>query len=177
MDYEDYLGLAGAPNKTGFSSEILFAPKSWFLSLKEPATPFTNPGDSVTIGTTHTFNTGKGFVKLVTTQDTQDLTGETIGDNVDSQGQKIDLTGFLAGLNAVTTELAEALANEEIITLVKDCNLASGTYIQLGCNCDGLRAKISPVGGKKSGGAKGYNITFTGYCGIRYYTGTVTLKP
>lgn len=177
MDYEDYLGLQGAGNRTGFSSEILFAPKSWFSSIKEPVGPFTNPGDSVKIGTAHTFTTGKGFVKLVTTQDTQDLTGETIGDNVDSQGQKIDITGFLAGLNAETIELAEALANEEIIMLVKDCNLASGHYFQLGCNCDGVRCKATPVGGKKSGGAKGYNLVFTGYCNLRIYTSTVTLKP
>lgn len=177
MDYEDFLGLEGASNKTGFSSELLFAPKSWFLSLKEPVGPFTLPGDSVTIATTHTFNTGKGWVKLVTTQDTQDLTSDPTGDNVDSQGQVIKLNAFLPGLKPVQVELAEALKNDEIVLLMKDCNLPSGTYIQLGCTCDGIRAKVNVTGGKKSGGAKGHNIEFNGYCAIQFYTGTVTMKP
>lgn len=177
FDYEDFLGLEGASNKTGFSSEILAAPKSWFLSLKDTTAAPASPGDTVTIPTAHTFNTGKGFIKLQSTFDTQDLVGEAIGDNADSIGHKIDFMAFLPGLKPVIAEIVNALENDELILLIKDCNLAPGTYIQLGCTCDGVRAKASISGGKKSGGAKGYSVTFTGYCSILFYTSTVTLKP
>jgi hypothetical protein len=177
MEYEDYAGLNGAQNKTGFNSEILMAPKSWFADIKVPVEPFTNPGDSKRITDDHTFNAGKGWVSIMTTLDTQELTGEPIGDNADSMGQKVDFSVFLAGLKAETTEIAESLQSDQVVLLIRDCNLAAGEYIQLGCDCDGLMCKSSPTGGKKSGGAKGYTLAFTGYCGIQYYSGAVTLKP
>lgn len=177
MDYIDYDGIQAASNKTGFKKDFWFAPKSWFLSIKESTTSAA-AGDTVTVSTAHTFNTGKGWVKAVLTEDTTELDSETIGDNVDSQNMNVVLKGFLAGLTAVNTEIVKALIQgEEVLVMLQDCNLAATTYIQLGNSISGLTCKATMTGGKRSGGVKGWNLEFRGFDGILFYTSTLTLKP
>lgn len=177
MDYVDYAGLGAAGNKTGINKTFWFAPKSWFDSIKESTTN-TNPGDTVTITTAHTFDTGKGWVECNFTDDTAEILAETIGDNVDSQSLAPVLNGFLGGLTPENTEIVQALIQgEEVLILVQDCNLSSGTYIQLGCKCSGMYVKAKLSTGKRSGGVKGWELEFKGYCNINFYTSTLTLKP
>ena len=46
---------------SGLSEFALIAPLSTITTQGVPTAPFTNPGDSITITTEHTFATGKGF--------------------------------------------------------------------------------------------------------------------
>jgi hypothetical protein len=165
FDYVQLPKVVG-PNKTGFNDNIWFAPRSWFNVLQARAS-------GVTITATHTFTSGKGFIKAKMSEDTVELVGESIGDTADSRNQKLTLKAFRPGLIAENIQLAEEIRNDDVIILLQDCN---GLTYQLGSDCAEMTGFGTPESGKKSGGKKGYNYEFSGYGDVSVYTGTITLK-
>lgn len=172
-DYTN-VGLNDSNNNTGLSEKLLIAPTNWLTTIATPSATPSAPGDEVLITADHVFDTGKGFIEIDATQDTVDLISEIVGDNADSLSNKFTLNGFLAGLTPENLEFVKNMKNDSFIILMKDCN----RYYQLGSNCGSLVKGQGTIStGKRSGGAKGHNLTFTAYSELFVYEGTVTLKP
>lgn len=173
MDYGHY-NTRVTGNQTGVNKKILAAPRSWITTLPgaDAAAPSATPGESVTVSTDIAFDVGKGFVELLMTEDTAELVGEINGDNADSLRDKLMLTAFMPGLSADRIELAQQAKHDDWVLLVQDC----GQTFLIGCDCAPVQAQATPSSGKVSGGVKGHNWTFEAFCGLKVYTGTVSLK-
>ena len=173
MDYGHFKTRV-AGNATGLNKTILAAPRSWITTMPaaDAAAPSATAGESVTVSSDIVFDTGKGFVELLMTEDTTDLVGEINGDNADSLRDKVMLTAFMPGLTAERLELAQQAKNDDWVLLVQDC----GQTFLLGCDCSPVQAQATPTSGKVSGGAKGHNWTFEAFCGLKIYTGTISKK-
>lgn len=174
IDYPHYTGLEGAQNTTGFQETIFVAQRSKFTTLAAPSATPSAVGDYSKITTDHAFGVSDGFIKLKMTTDSVELNSEPVGDNADSMGQKVTLTGFMAGLNAKNLELNRFLRNEDLIVLIQDCN---GTTFQLGSKCSAVNCAPAVTGGKRSSGSKGTTWTFTYFGELFVYEGDIVEKP
>jgi len=160
-------------NAPGTKKRVFVAPSSSFLALQAPIAAGAGDGDTIEIGTDHTFNVGFGFTELYTTMDTSELTAETVGDR-DSRSLNTKLECFHPGLYKEIMEFANWVKDDEFIVLIE---MLDGTVIQLGS--DGLECDITAKhgSGKVSGGGKGTTFTVEAFGPIYIYTGVITPKP
>jgi hypothetical protein len=173
-------------NTGGAATEVLFAPKSFFTTIKGTKTTLVAPGDSVTIDGNHVFAPNLdnppddyGFIKLETEQDVTELMAEAQGEN-GGKSFKLSLKAYLVGQDKITAEQARLMKNELGIAMVrsidKDPNTGLPVYWQLG-NED-LLCYVVPGWGTGAGpaGKKGFPVTIevSSNCPIQFYEGTIT---
>ena len=151
-----------APENTGIglAEYALVAPISDIATISVPTAPFTNPGDSVTVTTAHTFKTGKKFAKFLLSPEKQSLDGKSVGDK-GSQISAFEYKLFVPGLYAVALEAFAAIRNTPLIVLVPDANCEEGVYYQLGCDCSYAYAAGEITTGTTASGAKGHMLSIT----------------
>lgn len=144
---------------SGVGERLLFAPVSWFTTIKCPAAPFTNPGDKVTIREEHVFKAGKAFVEVYMAPRKNSLSGQSIGDIGFS---KMDVTyeGMVQGSYGALHEMVGELLNLPVIVLIPDANCDSKLWYQLGCDCGWAFASASFATGTTAEGNKGYTLSF-----------------
>lgn len=163
-------------NNTPGACKILFAPVSYFSSIKKP-TASSVAGDTKKITQTHTFSASKGFIEaLGNVKQKNTGKGSTIGD-LGARNMKVEITAMVAGLNAELLELIESGANEPWIVLVSDGCCAQGNprYLQHGCEDVPANLTAELDYGTIEGGFKGATLKFETYGVPNVYTGTVTL--
>lgn len=163
-------------NKPGMS-KILVAPKSYFASIKVP-TAHAAAGDTKKITTTHTFQSGKGFIAFdgyVRQKGTGK--GSTVGD-IGSKTQKWEVTAMVAGMNAELLEFVEGGLNEDFIVLASDgcaCGEDAVTYLQFGCESNPATLAADGDLGTIEGGFKGNTLKFESFGVPNVYTGGISL--
>ena len=161
-------------NKPGMCT-ILVAPISYFSSIKTP-TAHAAAGDSKEISTTHTFATGKGFIKFngyVRPKGTGK--GSTVGDQ-GSRTMKWEVSAAVAGLNSELLEFIEGGINEDFIVLAKDgcaCGIDTSDYLQFGCENDPAQLMADGDIGTVEGGFKGATLKFESYGVPCVYSGSI----
>lgn len=160
-------------NAPGLRKNIYFAERDWFTALQEPAAPFTNPGDSLRIATSHTFELGKGFIGMHTTLATAELVAEMVGER-ESRTNNPSLTAQHPGLTAEIIEFLQQMKSGDWIVIVETL---AGEYIQLGE--DGLECEVmySFGSGRVDGGYQGVTATISNFGKLYFYEGNLTMYP
>lgn len=159
---------------SGVADEFYFAPKSAFTAIQCPPATGTNPGDTVTIATAHTFPANAGFTSVLCAPFKNALTATTVGDiGATKHEQKLEV--FVPGVSPELNEMMANLKNEPCIVLIKDSNCAAGVYYQMGCDCAFAWASTEFTTGTNRDGAKGWKVTFTYFTdAVLLYTAAVT---
>lgn len=138
------------------------------LGIAEPEAPFTEAGASKIITSDHDWLDTKGAIKLYLDKDGTDLSGGGEGES-GFQGKKYVAKGFVVGDDAATLEMVENLIADAHIAFINDPVCTKNRIMQLGCACDPATATYKFMSGnKKSGGKKGYEITFEAGCLFEY---------
>lgn len=177
MPFYNYDAIPKATTNKPGMCKILVAPKSYFSSIKVP-TAHTTAGESKEITSTHTFESGKGFIAFdgyVRQKGTGK--GSTVGD-IGSRTQKWEVTAMVAGMNSELLEFIEGGINEDFIVLASDgcmCGIDTSEYLQFGC--ENIPATLSADGdlGTIEGGFKGNTLKFESFGVPNVYSGSVTL--
>jgi hypothetical protein len=157
--------------------KILVAPKSYFASIKAP-TAHSTAGQSKEITTTHTFNSGKGFIAFdgyVRQKGTGK--GSTVGD-VGSKTMKYEISAPVAGMNSELLEFIEGGLNEDFIVLAADgcqCGIDGQEYLQFGCENNPAILSADSDLGTIEGGFKGNTLKFEAFGVPNVYSGSVVL--
>lgn len=174
-DISDNLGPDNRENAGGVKNYLYLAHVEDFDALADYDT-YAAAGDYVKISTTHTFDPGKGFTKLVSVADSLQVNA-TGPEGRDSSGYNGTVDGVVVGKDKlITAELLHKLQTGEVIALVTD---ADGDVMQYGR--DGFPAQVrftedktgSPVEGQK---AYTVQVIFNQQR-KQFYTGTITPKP
>ena len=134
--------------------------------------------DQATIGTTHTFLTGKGFVEMYTTIGESELMAKKIGAR-DSKGFLIEFDFFFPGKDDTAAQMFGE--EKEFIYLIRHFDCGTPTVWQMGGKC--LSARLEE-GEWKSGKALAADSRM-GWVGklqaymsyLTTYSGTITLYP
>lgn len=176
MGFESLKKNKTRDNAPGIRKTIWIAERDWFADatgLVAPVPPFTNPGDSLRIATSHTFKTGFGFIPFHSTLGTGQLTGEMVGDK-ESRTNKPTLVGKHPGLTAEIVEFFQKTKSGDYIVLVQTL---AGEVIQLGE--DGLECEImfSFDSGTVESGYQGVTATIENYGKLYFYEGDITEYP
>lgn len=181
---KEFAGMEGNDNVSGLKQVLWAAPIGWFTpvtGIKGVKTVGTNPGDLVTIDGSHTFQTGKGFIKLYTTYDTAQLS-MAAQENPDQNGSEFMIEAFYPGNSKAVAEFFRFGKNDVWIILAEDMNINPDTnapYIyQIGM--PNLYAFLSTEFKTNTlkGDRKGYTMKFKCFdVSPKYYEGTITLKP
>ncbi|AWW32435.1 hypothetical protein DN752_21070 [Echinicola strongylocentroti] len=176
MGFESLKKNKTRDNAPGLRKTMWLAERDWFMAdtgLAAPVAPFENPGDSLRISDTHTFETEFGFVPFHTTLATGELTGEMVGDR-ESRTNNPNLVGKHPGLTAEIVEFFQQKKNGDWIVLVQTLE---GELIQLGE--DGLECEVSFSfgSGTVEGGYQGVTVTITNYGKLFFYEGDITEYP
>ena len=177
----DYFTLPASSGKnTAGMSLTWFAPVSSFTpstGIKDPPETGTDPGDTVIISTTHTFQTGFGFIPLPVDAEVSEMKLKSGGDS-GSTTETTEMIAFLPGDSPELLELVHNICDEQLIAVQKTAECANAQFKQAGCSCYPAKATYEFTSGtKKTGGRKGYVITFTAICTPSFYAGTITEKP
>ncbi len=174
-DLDDNLGAGNRENAAGVKNYLWLAHVEDFDALADYDT-YSAAGDYVKISTTHTFDTGKGFTKLVAVADTLQVNAAG-PEGRDTSGYNGTVDGTVVGADKlITAEVLHKLQTGEVIALVTD---AEGDVLQFGR--DGFPAQVrfsedktgSPVEGQK---AYTVQVVFNQQR-KQFYTGTITPKP
>ncbi|HEX8348337.1 MAG TPA: hypothetical protein VF598_00115 [Hymenobacter sp.] len=169
MDLFELKGPQGKDNTPGLLSNIYVAAIPDFTTIKG-VKKTTGRGDSVTIDGSHTFPTGKGFVKCYTTLKTAQLKLDPTGER-DSRGKKIDFTFFHPGNSKEVAEFDRQIKNQEGIILVKT---PDGELLQLGSEGLGVEILGSYDSGTLDSGKRGFTFKVEGYAnGLLFYEGDI----
>jgi hypothetical protein len=177
FDLKD-LGKPRGDNTPGLRNYVLIAEEEDFATIAKPpvvgATPNQAPGATAIISTAHTFNDGKGFVKVYITLDSNQLKASIVGER-DGRGAKIAFEGFHPGNKAAAIEFANQVKNLGLIMLVPD---ADGTYLQVGSQGLPVELACDYDSAKLSSGRRGYTVKGEAYAsGLVIYSAAVTMKP
>jgi hypothetical protein len=169
MDLFDLPGLDGKDNTPGLKGNIFIAAEDAFALIKGFKT--TNAaGDSVTIDGSHTFQEGKGFIQVYSTQDTATFKLDPVGER-DGRGKKATGEFFNPGNSKVAAEFDRIIKNRSCIVLVQT---PEGTTLQFGGKGLGLEVLGSWDSGKNSGGRRGFMYKVEGYQnGLQFYEGDI----
>jgi hypothetical protein len=174
VNYVNLPGLEANENRPGLMKNIYIAPVRDFATLAVPAPTGNMDGSSVVIAADHTFNVGRGWVRMYSTLESAQLIAETIGER-DGRGHRSELTAFRPGVSAANIEFANKALYDEFIILVETLE---GEFLQMGSErmgveCTGAALDTGTVGG----GRKGYTFTFDTFGSIYVYNGAITELP
>jgi hypothetical protein len=174
-DFVDISGPLNRDNAGGLAAEVLYAPVSHFTSIEVPGA-YSAAGDEVKITTDHTFDAGKGFVKLKFVVDSHALSA-SMPEERDASGYRASLEGDVVA--ETEEEIAEVLRNlltDDLIVLVKTAN---GKYIQMGTEDfpAAIRQSEDTTGSSVEGVNKQRVVAMANQPKKLFYSGTVTLKP
>lgn len=175
-DFVDVSGPGNRENAGGLAVDVLYAPVSHFTAIQGVTNPYAAVGDQVSISTDHTFDVGKGFVKLRFVPDTHGLTG-TPPEGRDASGYNARVEGDVVA--ATEEEIAEVLLNlmtSDVIVLIKTAN---EKWLQLGTEDfpAQIRQMDDTTGTPVEGQSKQRVAIVSNQPKKLYYTGTRTLKP
>lgn len=174
-DFVDVNGPLNRDNAGGLAANVLYAPISHFASIQVPGT-YSAAGDEVKITTDHTFDTGKGFVKLKFVVDSPSLTG-AMPEERDASGYRATLEGdVVAETEEEITEVLRNLLTDDVLVLVETAN---GKWLQLGTEafpaC--IRQTEDTTGSSVEGQSKQRVQIKANQPKKLYYSGARTLKP
>lgn len=175
-DFVDVNGPLNRENAAGLAVELLYAPISHFATIAGVVSPYAAAGDQVKITDDHTFDTGKGFVKLKMVVDSPSLTA-AMPEARDASGYMATLEGDIVAESE--EEIAEVLLNlltDDVMVLAKT---AQGKYIQLGTEDfpAAIRQTEDTTGSSVEGQNKQRIKVIANQPKKLFYSGTVTLKP
>ena len=172
-----YKNLSKKNGSPGIGATVYLAPLASFDALAGYSTG-TAQGDSVKITADHTFLTGKGFIKVYSTQEFSDMTGETTGE-ADSKTMNWNVKCWLPGASAEASEFVKNALNEDgFVLLVKDADCSSGNVYQIGTHCSPAKPEAKFESGTLGNGKKGFEITFKAALPfLQFYEGEITLQP
>lgn len=170
-----------AGNTSGTGTEILYARKSDFDTIQKPSENPENPEDLVTIAVAHTFKAGKGFRKLLITDETGQVTSNAVGEK-DGRSFEHTLNGFVPGNDARNTGLLSMMANCPYIFLVPELRDGAVVYRQLGSEFRGAYniAENNYDTGVASADRRGTQFSFAAVgqpTHAPFYTAEATLAP
>lgn len=174
INYVNLPGLEGAENRPGLMKNIYVAPVRDFDVLATPVDSGNMDGSSVEISADHTFQAGRGWIRMYSTLESAQLIAETVGER-DGRGHRLELTAFRPGVAAVNIEFANKALYDEFIILVETLEgqfLQMGTE-RMGVECTGAALDTGTVGG----GRKGYTFTFDTFGSPYVYSGAITELP
>lgn len=174
-DFVDVGGPLNRDNAAGLAAEVLYAPISHFTSIEVPGA-YSSAGDEVKITTDHTFDVGKGFVKLKFVVDSHALTA-SMPEGRDASGYMASLEGdVVAGSEEEIAEVLRNLLTDDLLVLVKT---AQGKYIQMGTEDFPAAARQTEdtTGSSVEGQNKQRVKISSNQPKKLFYSGTVTLKP
>lgn len=171
-DLTDLPGPNGADNQPGLKSTIYYAPEDWFEQIKGFKTT-TAVGDSVTINGSHTFKTGKGFLKLYGTPNSGKLKLDPTGER-DGRGKKATFEFFNPGNTKAAAEFDRTVKNLSGIVLLQT---PDGVVQQVGTAGLGCEVLGSYDAGTLDSGRRGYTFKGEAYQnGNIFYEGEILLK-
>jgi hypothetical protein len=161
----------------GYKNVVLWAPRSSFLSVKQPDSTNTAPGKSLEIVQDHTFGVDDGFISWLCKKDSVTIKGTSEGEP-GAKSMVWTSEFVLLGDSSSTQEQLEDMLNDDVILLLKDGNcLAATDYVQLGDDCNNPEFTIEFDGKTTAAGLKEYKVTMKSKKGKYFYKGTVTEKP
>lgn len=175
INYVALPGLQGSENRPGLMKNIYIAPVRDFASIATPTDSGNMDGSSVTITGDHTFNVGRGWIRMYSTLASAQLIAETIGER-DGRGHRLELNAFRPGVGAQNIEFANKALYDEFVILVETLE---GEFLQMGTErlaveCTGASMDTGNVEGS---GRKGYTFTFETFGSPYVYEGTITELP
>jgi hypothetical protein len=178
-----YKGLEGRDNMSGLRQRVLVADASWFNVVAKcdniKDTPTYDPADMaglVTISGNHTFLTGKGFIELYSTRDTNSLTYEA-NEELDRTGGELMIEAFYPGDEPEIIALLAEATVRNWIALVEPMQ-QSGFFYQLGQENLWAAVRGSFSTGTLTGDRKGSTYMVSSYDrSLIFYRGIVTMMP
>jgi hypothetical protein len=179
MDYTNHLGPSGAADNLAGIQYFLYAPISWFNVIGQPLdlsdVGATTESDYVNISTTHTFTTGKGFIRLYATTQTGWMKASMVGEE-DGRMGKVEGEGFLPGVASPELGFLRKSKNDKFVILGATLD---GKFLQAGSSLLGANLFAEETTTSTSGtGRRGTKYKIECYASWIYnYTGTITLHP
>lgn len=177
----DYTNLAGPngqeDNLGGSQQKLYYAPIRDFLAIQAPVGLDTAISDTelVNISTDHTFQTGKNWLTMYTTEDKGIADYELQGD-ADGKSVKPVAKAFYPGATEQILAFIAKAKNDQFIFLMP---LADGTVLQLGS--EQFPARINPkwTSAQNSTGVRGAELEITQVVASApiIYSGQIVLTP
>lgn len=160
---------------TGIGQVLFLAPLDYFYKVQQPEPPFYFPGASVTIFDDHIFKAGKNFLQLLLTEEKNDFTAKTVGEEGNySLDQNIN--ALIPGSYADLHEFIKNIINQPVIALAKDANCPANLYYQVGTACNPAYFTGNFETGTTKDGMKGYSCSINAYgAAINLYAGEIML--
>lgn len=177
FDYKSYLRANVKNAEPGYSPEVWMAPLSEFLVLQEPVLPGVAAGDTVRITQAHTFAAGKGFVRFECAPDSVTGDGTLIGPK-GAKRTRFNPQIILQGDSPEQLEMIKAMANENMIVILKDATCPGGQLVQFGCDCTPVNVNEGQFTSSNTGddqGQKAWTLTLQANCKY-FYDAAVTEK-
>ena len=160
----------------GYNTTCWFREVDKFTSLKTPPASGTVEGQMRIITETHTFAVDDGFIQGSGHQEGGSMEGEPQGEPGEQGLPMYKFTLFFVGDHAPLRERVEEMSNRSFVLLFKDPKCSDTRILQLGGDCDpALTSFKFTSGSRKTGGKKGYLVTFQS-SELNDYQGTVTEK-
>lgn len=167
-DFKDLPKKSGTP---GIGANVYLIPDSW-IDTRGAAGTGTVPGDTTVMGTIAPVS-GKGFIKLYTTQSVSDFNGKTVGEE-DSETMEWDLNFQNPGLDPVIAEFIKNAQGETWTAVVKPVNCADGPAYLFGTNCAPLKLSFEVSSGTANSGSKSVKVKGKWYHPYPLFTTTTT---
>lgn len=173
-DYFDLVSPQGTDTPSGFNQTVWWAPLSHFASIADVVDADADTVDAVTITGTHTFNVGKGFVTLYTTMEKTQFSAEN-GGEPDNEIVMPNFEFFYPGNAKEAAVFARRVKNERGILLFETIN---DEIMQIGKARRGARVSCAYQNDPVGEGSNGWTFTAMDFDNhLRFYEGTITLKP
>lgn len=160
--------------KPGIAATVWLAPLKWFTQVARPVPPFTLPGQSVLITTSHTFKPGKGFLQFDLAPQKNKLEAKTVGD-LGGNWLETTVEIFVPGSYTQAHAALANLLNKPLIVLVKDCNCPDEWFYNIGDSCLSAWLTGDFTTSTAKDGAKGFTIKLqTNADALYYYSSEIT---
>lgn len=162
----------------GVGAYIYLIPVKWILTFGAiNSTNSVVPGASVIMDTAIVPITGKGFIKIYTTQSASDLVGEAAGEN-DSETMDFKLNLQHPGVGPVMAEFIKEAQGTDFIAIVKSADCINTTPWLVGTNCSPLTLKFSTGTGQPNSGSNATKIVGTWFHPYPlFYSAAIPLLP
>lgn len=162
---------------SGYGTQVFFRELQKFTSIAEAPNTGTEEGETRIITDDHTFPVDEGFIKASGHQSGGEMEAQSQGEAGFLGQMPYKHKVFLVGDKAALRERVENMKNRPFIMIFKDPNCQDTRMLQLGCGCDPAIVSDAKFmsGNRKTGGKKGYEITFESTC-LFDYQGILTLK-
>jgi len=159
-----------APDNNGGTKKYFYLSDVTHITTFQPVMVWAAAGDEVRTTATHVWAANKAAAKIYITEDTGEVTAESIGSR-DGRSKKVTFKAFHPGTYA---EFAEAERNWKAMDGIVHVPLANGKMLQMGAPGEECEIICSWKSNKRSGDGAGFEIEVSCFANsLMFYEGTI----